>query len=54
MERKKLDFVVCWINSETRTYGKTIVKAENEVMAKLYWKAKHKGRQWQWITVLEN
>lgn len=52
MEKKEI--VVGWINSKNKTYGKTIVMAENECMAKLYWKAKHPGREWQWITTWEN
>ena len=48
------EFVVCWINNKTRTKGRTVVKAKCEEVAKLYWKAKHPGREWQWITTWEN
>ena len=45
---------VAWYNRVTKKYGTDRVLAKCEEVAKLKWKAKHPGRQWQWITTWEN
>lgn len=45
---------VAWYNRVTKKYGTDKVLAESAEIAKLKWKEKHPGRQWQWLTTWEN
>ena len=53
----KKEFVIAWINHQLKKYGKTTVVAQSddwdEVTAKMYWKSKHPGRDWEIVTSWE-
>lgn len=45
---------VAWYNRVTKKYGTDKVLAKCAEIAKLKWKARHPGREWQWVTTWEN